>query len=669
MSKDLNKQPACQPEKASHRLDVRDICIYAFLIIAVISVYGQVRNYSFVNLDDPEYVKDNPHVRAGLTAENVRWALTADRDGNWFPLTWFSHMLDCQIYGLRSGGHHVTNVVIHLLTTLLLFAVLKRMTGARWCSAAVAFLFALHPIHVESVAWVAERKDVLSGLFWVLTFWGYLGYVARPGWSRYLLVVAPFCLGLMSKPMIVTLPFVLLLLDVWPLRRIETGPTDRTPRPKQKARAGADTKERLMRLIREKVPLIALSAVSSIVTYTVQQRGGAVMSLQGIPLASRVANAVVAYVAYLVQLFWPARLAVFYPHPIDIPAEQVVGAGLILLVVSALILRSARRVPYLAVGWAWYLGTLVPVIGLVQVGMQSRADRYTYIPAIGIFIMIAWGTAELFNRGILTRPVVVGLASIAISACIVLTWFQAGIWRDSESLFRHAIKVNRNNYMGYFGMGGVYRDANRLEESAAAYSEAIRLAPMHAPAHGGLGAVFLKQGKPDEAAAELAEAVRLSPDTVEDRITLGIAYKQLGKVEDAIAQLSEAIRLEPDSVDAHYNLGTVYASAGQVNQARHQLEEALRIAPDNAEAHYNLGLCLASQGSMGEAASEFTRAIELKPDYGSAHNNLGSALASMGRLNEAISHFREAVRLMPDSEEARRNLEFALSLQNQPTKK
>lgn len=670
MPRDLNKPAGGkQPALGNPRLDWRDLCIYACLILAIIGVYSQVRSYSFVNLDDPEYVQANPHVRGGLTWDNVRWTLLADRDGNWFPLTWLSHMLDCQIYGMQSGGHHLTNVVIHLLTTLLLFALLKKMTGARWCSAVVAFLFALHPLHVESVAWVTERKDVLSGFFWVATFWGYLSYVERPRWSRYLVIIVPFCLGLMSKPMIVTLPLVLLLLDVWPLRRITIGVNVPAAKLKQKTRVGNSTQHIFSRLVWEKVPLLALSAASSVVTYTVQQRGGAVMSLQGIPLASRMANAVVAYVAYLAQLFWPVKLAVFYPHPINVPAEEVIGAGLLLLAISALILRSARKLPYLAVGWAWYLGTLVPVIGLVQVGMQARADRYTYIPAIGIFIMAAWGVAELCDRRILARPVLVGLAAIACSGCLLLTWFQVRNWRNSESLFQHAIEVTKDNYMGYFGMGGVFRDSGRLDDAIAAYSEAIRLFPGVTAARGGLGAVYLKQGRLDEAAAQLSEAVRLNPNSAEDHISLGIAYKQLGRAGDALAQFSEAIKLEPDSADAHYNLGTLYAGGGQCDEAQAQFALALRLEPDHAQTHYNLGLCLASQGKMSEAAAEFTKAIQLKPGYGNAHNNLGSALASMGKIDEAVAHFREAVRLMPESEEARRNLEYALSLQNKPIKK
>jgi tetratricopeptide (TPR) repeat protein len=666
----LDQKPgAGAPDIPRATLDIRDFAIYLLLVIGTLAAYNQVRSFEFVAYDDPEYVTANPNVRSGLTLHGLTWAFTTGRDSNWFPLTWLSHMADSQFFGQRSGLHHLTNVLLHTLSALLLFALLKRMTGSRWRSAVVAALFALHPLHVESVAWVAERKDVLSGLFWMLTLLGYAHYVERPRPGRYLLVVIPFCLGLMSKPMIVTLPFVLLLLDVWPLRRLSIKKTAPAGRTKKKGQSGMEPKARAAAILWEKAPLFALSACSAVVTYFVQQRGGALVPANWIPLGARVANALVSCVVYVWQAFWPARLVVFYPHPVSLPAWEIVGAGLVLLGVSILALRSLPRLPYLAVGWFWYLGTLVPVIGLVQVGMQSRADRYTYMPLVGIFLLLTWGVADLFQRWPIAKPALGAMAVAACCACLILTWYQVQNWRNSEALFTHAVMASTDNYLGYYGLGGVLRDQGRLDDAATLYGEATRLYPRFGGAHGGLAGVYLKQGRINEAITELTEAMRLSPATVENRISMGIALNKLGKGADAVAELLQAIRLEPDSADAHYNLGIVYAGMGQTDDAIAQFDLAVRLEPDRPEAHYNLGNALAVQGKMSEAIDEFTAALQLRPNYGNAHNNLGSALASMGRIDEAITHFSEAVRLMPESEEARRNLEYATSLQSKPIKK
>jgi tetratricopeptide (TPR) repeat protein len=668
MAKTHQKREAGGPDISRRTTDRRDFAIYVVLLLATLAVYSQVRTYDFVNLDDPDYVSANPHVRAGLNSEGLVWAFTTDRDGNWFPLTWLSHMASWQLFGPRAGLHHLVNVMLHALSTLLLFALLRRMTGCRWRSAFVAGLFALHPLHVESVAWVAERKDVLSGFFWFLTLWGYLRYIEQPKLGRYLLVLIPFCLGLMSKPMIITLPFVLLLLDVWPLRRIALPGSKATGAPKQKARPTPDAKP-LRPVLLEKVPLFALSAGMSVVTYFVQQRGGAIPSLEWIPLGTRLGNALISYIAYIAQMFWPTRLAVFYPYPSELPVWKVVGAGLVLVGGSVLALRTVRRLPYLAVGWFWYLGTLVPVIGLVQVGMQSRADRYTYIPLIGIFLLLAWGVADVFQRWPKAKPALAAVPAAACLACLMITSNQIQNWKSSASLFGHALKVTADNYMGHYGMGIVLEGEGRFDEAITAYREAVRLFPGHARAHGCLGGVYLKQGRLDEAVRELTGAIRLDPKTSEDRISLGIALNRLGKEKDAVDQMLEAIRLEPDSAKAHYNLGRLYATTGQIDDAMVQFAIAVRLEPESAENHYNLGTVLATQGKMNEAVAEFAAAIQLRPGYGSAHNNLGSALANLGRIDEAIEEFKKALRLMPNSEEAQRNLEYALSLQGKTTKR
>jgi Flp pilus assembly protein TadD len=667
MAKLDHKHKASRPDSSRRRTDPRDFAICVVLLLATLAVYSQVRAYDFVDLDDPDYVSANSHVHAGLTSESLVWAFTTDLDGNWFPLTWLSHMASWQLFGPRAGLHHLVNVLLHALGTLLLFALLKRTTRSRWPSAFVAGLFALHPLHVESVAWITERKDVLCGFFWFLTLWGYARYVERPKLSRYLLVVVLFCLGLMSKPMIVTLPFVLVLLDVWPFRRVALAGSKAAGALKHKARPRPAVRP-LWTVLLEKAPLLALSAGMSVVTYIVQQRGGAVLPLEWIPFGARLGNALIAYVAYIVQMFWPARLAVFYPYASALPAWKVIGAGLLLVGVSIFALRMIRRVPYFAIGWFWYLGTLVPVIGLVQVGMQSRADRYTYIPSIGIFLLLAWGIADLFQRWPKAERALAAVPAAACLACLMATFNQVQVWKDSASLFGHALEVTANNYMGYYGLGGVLRDQGKLDEAVTAYREAVRLFPNYAGAHGNLGGVYLKQGRLDEAVAELTEAIRLDPKDSEARISLGIALNELGKGKDAEDQMLEAIRLEPDSANAHYNLGRLYAAAGKINDAMVQFAIAARLEPESAQNRYNLGTVLAAQGKMREAVAEFTEAIRLKPDYGNAHNNLGSALANLGQIDEAIAEFRKAVRLMPDSEEAQRNLKYALSLQGKTTR-
>jgi protein O-mannosyl-transferase len=498
----------------------RDFWIYILLGFAVLVVYGQAATYDFVSYDDPEYGSGNPQVRAGLSAAGLAWAFTTGHAGNWFPLTWISHMADWQLFGDRSGLHHLTNVLFHLLGTLLLYAVLKRMTGSRGRSALVAALFALHPLHVESVAWVAERKDVLCAFFWFLTMWGYLRYVEQPGTRRYFLVLVPFCLGLMSKPMMVTLPFALLLLDVWPLRRIVLPGSLSIGKPQHQIRTGRESATSLAAVLLEKAPLMALAAASALVTYLVQRSAGAVMPLNWIPFGTRLANALVTYVVYLGQMVWPLRLAAFYPHPVHLPVWQVAGAGLILLAVTVVAVCVAGRMPSLAVGWLWYLGTLVPVIGLVQVGMQARADRYTYIPLVGIFIMLAWGVPEALGRWPQVKPALAGLAVAACSACVVLASYQVQNWKDGASLYQHAIEVTTDNYVAYCGLGGVMKAQERYNEASLAYLEAIRIVPLDAKAYGGLADVLLRQGKIDDSIKLFREAVRLAPDSTEARRNL-----------------------------------------------------------------------------------------------------------------------------------------------------
>jgi tetratricopeptide (TPR) repeat protein len=555
----------------------RDLWICAILFLATFAVYFQVRHHEFILYDDPDYVTDNLHVRGGLTPEGVAWAFTTGHAGNWFPLTWMSHMVDCQIFGVDSGPQHLMNVLFHALAALLLFAVLRRMTGAVWRSAFVAFLFSLHPLHVESVAWIAERKDVLSAFLWLLTIWAYLGYVKRPGRGRYLMVMVVFSLGLMAKSMVVTLPIVLLLLDLWPLQRIGFG---RRPLPNGRGSVG--------RILLEKVPMLALSLGVAVVTYVVQRRGHAVMPLDLIPLSQRLANALVSYVAYVADMLWPARLAVFYPFPLHVPLWQPVAAGLAVLAVSILALRSIERRPYLAVGWFWYLVTLTPVIGLVQVGSQARADRYTYIPTVGLSIALAWGAAEFVRSRPRLRTAMAAAAVASCLACAALTWRQAGFWQDTISLFRHSLSVTSGNFLGYNILGVALRDRGRIEEAITSYREALKIHPQFEEALVNLSRALSEQGRADEALTHVAAAAQIKPNDVEAQYNLGTELADRGRFAEAVEALQIAVRLKPDYAKAHANLGSALANLGRLDEAIAQFNEALRIDPGLADVRKNL---------------------------------------------------------------------------------
>ncbi len=684
-----------------------DIGLAVLIVAAAVVVYSQVRGYEFVALDDPKYVTANPQVKAGLTWAGIQWALATTHDGNWFPLTWLSHMADVQAFGLQSGLHHLTNLVLHALSALLLFTALRRMTGARWTSAFVAFLFGLHPLHVESVAWVAERKDVLSGVFWMLAFNGYAHYVRRPDWRRYLLVAVPFLLGLLSKSMIVTLPFVLLLLDVWPLGRLRPA-GDEPSATRSRAEAAKPSRRQAQsdsrfggagRLVWEKVPLLVLAAAAATVTWLAQQGTGAVAPLDQIPATLRASNALVSYVVYIASFCWPADLAVFYPYEPGIAWWQTGLAAAALVAVSVFVLRRLAKSPYLAVGWGWYLGTLVPVIGIVQVGGQARADRYTYIPAVGLSIMLAWGAAEIAGRRPWTRVPLVGLAAVFSAVCSLLTWSQVQSWRNSAALFEHALVVTRDNYVAHDGLGVLFRNQGRLDEAVALFREAVRIRPLYAGSQNNLGEALLALGRTEEALPHLVEAVRLNPALREARLNLasaqrrlehpdeaataygeairrwpddasaqtglGMALAERGRVQEGLVHLRKAVRVAPADADAHYSLGRVLLGTGRTGEALAEFSETLRLRPGFAEGHFILGNLLAGQGHLDAAMVEYRAAIRLKPDFARAHANLGTALATAGRLDEAIDQFTEALRLQPDLAEVRANLDYARNARRQ----
>ena len=588
-----------------------DIWACLFLTFITLAVYGQIINHDFVYFDDGRYVFQNPYVKGGFTPETVIWAFTSISESNWHPVTWLSHMLDHVLYGMNPGLHHLTNLIFHILTTLLLFLFLKRITGAFWQSSFVAALFALHPLQVESVAWVSERKNVLCAFFWMLTLWGYIRYVEKPTLRRYLSTLLFFILGLMAKPMVVTLPFVLLLLDYWPLGRFhQTG-----KRPISYP------------AVWEKIPFFLLSAASSAVTLVAQQRGGSIGSAAVYPFGERVANALLSYVKYMGKMVWPFELTVFYPFPSVIPGWQVAGPFLLLAAISFGVIKGARQRPYAVVGWLWYIGTLVPVIGLVQVGSQAMADRYTYLPLIGLFMVAAWGVSEFSARHRIKKVWLTASAGVLLSLLITTTWRQVGYWENSVALFTRALAVTADNPV----------------------------------AHNNLGYTLSTQGKFGKAINHYLEALRLYPDCVVAHYNLGNALGNLDKPSQAIYHYREVLRLNPKHTGAHNNLGNVLAKQGKLNDAVKHYSAALKIDSENPKTYKNFGAVLVRLGRLGEAIPLFREALKIYPDYPDAHSDLGVALAIQGRMAEAIAHFRKALRLEPGHGNAAHALELALA--------
>ena len=606
----------------------RDILICLFLVIAILAVYWQVGNYDFVNFDDDKYVTENLNIRAGITLKSVRWAFTNFDQMYWHPLTWLSHMLDCELYGLEPGMHHLTSLLFHIVNTLLLFLVFRKMTGSLWQSAFVAALFALHPINVDTVAWVAERKNVLSTFFWILTMFTYARYIEKPGLFRYMLTFSVFALGLMAKPMLVTLPFVLLLLDYWPLRRLHFGQSNSDNRTKaRKSITSEYTESSVFRLVLEKTPFFLLVILYfCLISLSFQPDAIGVVSTESVSMNLRLANALVSCVSYMGKMIWPQDLAVLYPFPTTmLPMWQITGAGLLLVCVSVLVARAWKQKPYFVVGWLWFLGTLVPVIGIIQSGLwPAMADRWAYIPLIGLFVMIAWGVPDLLERWQHRRTFLAISAGCILSALTMVTWMQLQYWQNSSSLFEHAINVTENN----------------------------------AIAHNNLGNALQEQGKTDEAIEHYTEALEIKPHDANAHSNMGVALSEQGRTSEAIDHYTEALKIKPHDANAHSNMGTALAKQGRTSEAIDHFIKALKIKPHDAKAHSNVGVALAGQGKIAEAIDHFIRAIKIQPDYANVHYNLGNALATQGRLDEASSHYSEALRINPDDDDARARLQM-----------
>lgn len=620
------------------------VLLFAVTLVA----FGPVLSCDFVDYDDPYYVTENPPVKAGLTAAGFRWAWTTFHAGNWHPLTWLSLMVDAQLFGPRPWGYHLTNLLLHLANTLILFVLLLRLTGAVWRAALVAALFAVHPLHVESVAWITERKDVLSTFFGLLAIWAYTRYARTPSTAGYLAALFGLALSLMAKPMLVTLPFLLLLLDYWPLGRWRR----------------ADSKAiSWVRLVLEKVPFLILSIASCVVTVWAQHTGGAVKSLTQISLAERLGNALVSYVQYLRQMLVPVDLAAFYPLS-GVTAGMAVGAGVLLVVLTGLALWWGRRYPYLMVGWLWYFGTLVPVLGLVQVGVQARADRYTYIPLIGIFLLAVWGLADLAARWRVQRTAAVAATAVLV-ACMMLASLQVHYWSNAITLWEHALQATQGNVIAHSNLANQYLAQKKLDKAIRHFREAVRANPNDPRAAFNLGNALLQRGDVAKAIQSFEQSLRLDPNLASTHDLLCTALLREGRRDEALREGRQAVLLAPESASAHFDLGNVLLSLGNVAEAAEHFQRASRLDPNNPAIHYNLGNVLLRQEELSGAIASYRAAVHIDPDYAPAHNNLAAALLSQGDVDGAIQECRQLLRLNPNHVSALANMGLALQMRGE----
>jgi tetratricopeptide (TPR) repeat protein len=632
------------PAGLGNRWLVFGICLLLAAIVWL--VFGQTVHFAFLNYDDDLYVFENPAVTGGLSLNGVKWAFTHVVGSNWHPLTMLSHMLDCQLYGLNAGGHHFTNVVLHTVSVILLFLALRQMTGKLWRSAMVAAVFGVHPLRAESVAWVAERKDVLSGLFFMFTLWAYVRYASRPfSPGRYLWVAILFALGLLCKPMLVTLPFVLLLLDYWPLGRFQLTSIRATVRA-------------LRPLFREKIPFFVLAAVVSVVGFLSQSN--ARIALESLPVAGRFSNMIVSYGIYAWEMVWPRNLGAHYPF-VPVPIWQIISVSALLLTFTVLAIRMARRKAYILVGWLWYLGMLVPVIGLVQVGSQSHADRYTYLPQIGLYWLLTWAAADWCARW-RCRHLMLGAASaLILIALIFCARVQAAYWQNSESLWTHTLACTSNNAYAHDNLGRGLYDLGRKEEATAHFRQALQINPRYAAAQNDLGLALFQMGQRDEAITHLRQASQINPQDAKIHDHLGNALLSLGRMDEAIIQFRQALQINPKDADAENDLGFALFQIGQKDEAITHLRQALQINPHDMKRENNLGYALFQIGQRDEAIIHFQRVLQISPDDANARGILGRALLQTGREGEAIIQFQKALQINPRQPEIENTLAWVLA--------
>jgi tetratricopeptide (TPR) repeat protein len=613
------------------------MCI--LLAAITFAVYWPVHSHEFVRYDDDTYVTHNPNVKSGLSWQGIKWAFTTGYASNWHPLTWLSHQLDYTLFAGNSAAHHLVNVLFHAANTLLLFIVLSRMTKSLWPGAFVAALFALHPLHVESVAWVAERKDILSTLFWLLTMLSYARYAERPSAGRYILTLVFFILGLLSKPMLVTLPFILILLDYWPLKRF------------------LNSQFSILNSVLEKVPFIFLAAISSIVTFVVQQKGGAMSTIHAIPLHDRVTNAISSYLVYIGKMVWPARLAVLYPYPFTpIATARAVIYAIILILITIFLIYYGRKYRYLLVGWLWYVITLVPVIGLVQVGAQAMADRYTYVSLTGLFIIISFGAADLLKSNPLRKFALTASALAVLFGCTLVTSAQLKYWKNGLSLFGHTLAVTKDNYVILNNYANTLTDLGRPAESIKYFVDAIKFMPRSSDVRNNYANALRELGKPSEAIEQYKVALQLNPSSVMPHYNLAVALTDVGDYNQAIEQYQITVKLKPDFEEAYCNLGWLLFRNRQSNQAIEYYNKALRLSPNNILVHGRLALALASVGRVDEAIEHCRVVLAARPNDVEMYTNLGVLLEAKGQIEQAIQSYHKALQIDPNFLKAREQL-------------
>jgi tetratricopeptide (TPR) repeat protein len=610
-----------------------------FLVILVFIVFGQTIHFDFVNYDDDLYVYENQIVLKGLTLEGVAWAVAYGEIGHWHPLTWVSHMLDCQLFGRWAGGHHLTSVVLHAMAAVLLFLLFFQMTGAVWRSAFVAAVWAIHPLRAESVAWISERKDVLGAVFFMLTLGAYIRYLRRPSTPRNVLMVVVFALGLLSKNMLVTFPCLLLLLDYWPFGRL-------------------NQRSQFPLLLEEKIPLFILSALSCIITFLAPEK---VAATQHLSLSLRLQNALISCCIYLRQTVWPTGLVAYYPNPShSFSFPNVTGSLALLCLLTGAAIALRKRHPSLLIGWLWFMGMLIPVIGLVQISNYAHADRYTYLPQIGLILGGTWTLADCTGEWRQRRMALISVGAVVPIVFLVLACKQTSYWRDSETLWMHTLQCIPDNPLAHNNLGFALLNQGRTEEAITQYHEALQINPAYAEARNNLGIALLNQGRTEEAVVQWHEALQINPANAEAHCNLGIALNQQGRMDEAITHYGEALRINPDLAAVHYNLGIALFQQLRIEEAIVQWREALRINPAYADAHCNLGIALFQQGRIDEAVAQYGEALRINPAHASAHCNLGNALLLQGQTDEAIAQYGEALRINPAYAEAHSNLGGAL---------
>jgi tetratricopeptide (TPR) repeat protein len=635
--------------------------ISLFLVVITLALYWPVRTYDFVKYDDYKYAAANRYIQSGITSKSIRWAFTSGYASNWHPVTWLSHMLDYEIFGLNPGAYHLVNLCFHIVNTLLILIVFFRMTKALWPSAFIAAVFALHPLHVESVAWIAERKDVLSTFFWMLTMLAYVKYTEKTNALRYIITLLLFAMGLMAKPMLVSLPLVLLLLDYWPLERIKLNIKAERENTRNNNPQGTLKKESVLRMFIEKIPFFILTVLSSIVTFIAQQRSGAVQPFDVIDIKSRTGNAIISFVGYISKMLWPSRLAVLYPHPGDsLSLIKVVFFAILLILCTIVVILLSRKHKYFVTGWFWYIITLIPVIGLVQVGIQSMADRYMYIPMTGLLIIIAWGVKGLTASWKHHKRILTASAVLILSAMFVKTSVQLQYWQNSFVLFEHALDVTSNNYIMHNNFGAFLDEQGQMEQAIEQFQKSLAIKPNSAETRNNLANVLRDTGKADEAINEYYKAIKLKPNFSDAHYNLAIALSSQNKVDEAINEYREAIRLSPDNVDAVSNLALELSQKGDYSQSVELYKKALEIEPDNVITHGRFGLALSNLGDNEQAIREFQIVLKSRPDDTEMICNVAIILERQGNISEAIEQYKKALAIDPEYTKAKNLLIKAL---------